>query len=54
MIRIKPIKLKTVNHRLLMFKITYINNMVTESPITQITYISTLTDIQLMLLVIIK
>ena len=48
-IDIKPIPVITVSHRLLMLKITYIRNTIIEQSITQITYISILTNIQLML-----
>ena len=37
-----------INHRLLMLKIVYIKDLVTEHPITQITSINILTNIQLM------
>ena len=48
--RIKPISPTTINHILVMMKITYIRNKVVERSITQVTYISMLTNIQLMCL----
>ena len=53
-IRIKPIYAITINHILLMLKIFYIRNKVVEHSIAQITYISILTNIQLMCLITIR
>ena len=46
--RIKPISPTTINHILIMLTIIYIRNKIVEHSITQITYINTLTNIQLM------
>ena len=50
-IRIKPISPTTINHISVMLKITYIRNKIVEHSITQITYISILTNIRLMCLI---
>ena len=44
----------TINHRLLMLNIIYLKDLVIEHSITQITYISILTNIQLMCLITIR
>ena len=46
--RIKPISPTTINHILVMLEIIYIRNQIAEHSTTQITYISILTNIQLM------
>ena len=48
-IRIKPILVITISHRLLMLKIIYTKELIIEHPRTQMTYINILTIIQLML-----
>ena len=50
-IRIKPIQVITISHRLLMLKIPYINDLMVEHSITQITDVTILANIQLIFLI---
>ena len=53
-IRIKPIQVIPISYRLLMLKIIYIKDLITEYSLTHITYINILTNIQMMFLITIS
>ena len=53
-ILLKTISATTINHRLLMLKTFYIKGLTIEHSITQLTYLKIYTNIQLMLLIVIK